>query len=52
MYQQGMQINRVDEFQEVFLRAWNEIVEDTLINLIKSMPKRCVEVLAMQGEKT
>lgn len=52
VYKNARQFSNVEELKEVVMRAWEEIPPETLRNLVRTMPNRCIEVLAVQGQKT
>ena len=52
VYQNQRQFRDVDKLQKCVMDSWDAIDEDVLENLIKSMQKRCIEVLSRKGAKT
>ncbi|CDF32565.1 unnamed protein product [Chondrus crispus] len=51
VYSHQRQFNGVDSLSECIRDAWDEINNETLDALVKSMQKRCVEVLLTKGKK-
>ncbi|KAJ0388588.1 hypothetical protein P43SY_011719 [Pythium insidiosum] len=52
VYGDGQQYQTVAELKEAIVKAWCEIPLDEIRNLIASMRRRCVEVIAKKGGKT
>lgn len=51
VYDGGRQYNTVAELKNAVRRAWDSISDDQLIKLVRSMPKRCNDVLENHGNK-
>ena len=49
VYRDARQVSKVEELKEVISKTCNEISDETCRNLVRSMPKRCADVLAAQG---
>lgn len=52
VYADGKQYHSVQELKKAIIKEWEAISPETLQNLIKSMPNRCIEVLKRNGAKT
>jgi hypothetical protein len=52
VYANGRQFNSVPDLKAMLFKAWDDIPLALLQSLIKSMPRRCVEVLDKKGIKT
>jgi transposase len=50
VYANGRQYHSVEELKQVIVECWNGITEETRRNLIRSMKKRMVEVVAGDGK--
>lgn len=52
VYQNGKQYDSVSTLTKAVIEAWKNIQQVTLTTLIESMPRRCIEVIKKQGNKT
>ncbi|GMF21902.1 unnamed protein product [Phytophthora fragariaefolia] len=52
VYQNGRQYANVAELTQAILQAWKAIEHTALTTLIRSMPRRCIEVIERKGDKT
>nr|CCA25424.1 Transposable element Tc3 transposase putative [Albugo laibachii Nc14] len=52
VYYNGKQLERVSDLETALFDAWDAIPHDTLVSLVRSMPRRCVEVVEKEGNKT
>ena len=50
VYKNCRQFNDVEELESSVVQEWNNLLAEYLQKLLKSMPKRCVEVLNNQGK--
>ena len=48
----GTQFERVSELKAALIATWNAIPDATLAPLVRSMPRRCIEVIDKKGKKT
>lgn len=49
VYANGRQFGSKEELKTAILKAWENLDPQVLLNLLLSMPKRCVEVIKRQG---
>ena len=52
VYANGKQHYNVNELTTAILSEWAGTDSETLRNLVHSMPKRCLEVIELRGNKT
>uniref|UniRef100_A0AAV1TT56 Tc1-like transposase DDE domain-containing protein n=1 Tax=Peronospora matthiolae TaxID=2874970 RepID=A0AAV1TT56_9STRA len=52
VYANGTQFECVSELKAALIAAWNAISNATLVSLVRSMPRRCIEVIEKKGSKT
>ncbi len=52
VYAGGRQFFNIQDLKAEITRRWKEIPLSTLVSLINSMPKRCIEVAVRNGSKT
>lgn len=52
VYSNGKQYRNVSALTVAILAAWSKIDTSTLVHLVVSMPKRCIEVIELNGKKT
>ena len=52
VYAEGRQFSSKNDLIVTIMRAWSEIGQELIDNLLKSMPRRCVAVLEGHGKKT
>ncbi|POM81857.1 Transposase [Phytophthora palmivora] len=52
VYANGRQFESVQELKTALFEAWEAVPLALLLSLVESMPRRCVEVLAKNGNKT
>ena len=51
VYFDGKQFERVSDLEAALFDAWDAIPHGTLVSLVRSMPRRCVEVVEKEGNK-
>lgn len=49
IYANGRQFDTVEELKEAISAAWSQVDQSTLINLVKSMKRRCIQVIECKG---
>ncbi|KAG2814317.1 hypothetical protein PC111_g14039 [Phytophthora cactorum] len=52
VYAHGRQYRTVVELEEAVLAAWDAIVQEYLLKLVESMPRRCLAVIKQKGGLT
>lgn len=52
VFKNGRQYENVEDLKEAMLRAWNEIPDELIKNLIESMPDRIYELIVKKGSHT
>ncbi|KAG3013283.1 hypothetical protein PC120_g13382 [Phytophthora cactorum] len=52
VYAHGRQYRTVAELEEAVLAAWDAIVQEYLLKLVESMPRRCLAVIKQKGGLT
>ena len=52
VYSDGKQFERVSDLKAALFDAWDAITHATLVSLVRSMPRRRVEVVEKKGNKT
>lgn len=52
VYSHGRQFEYDDDLIETIHVAWDDIDQNLIITLLRSMPKRCIEVVAKRGGPT
>lgn len=49
VYDNGKQLDHIDSLKEALIHEWEQIPGEFFKNLLKSMPKRCAEVIEKTG---
>jgi hypothetical protein len=45
-------IRNLQHVEELFLQEWELLPQEAISNLIRSMPRRCVELIRVRGDYT